>query len=541
MKKLIAGAVAVSIAVVVAGCGSGGGGGGKGHFGASTGAAVGTTVVAGSLVDARSQHTATALQDGARVLIAGGETLRGTPTDTLELWEAGRSQPLFEQLRTARAGHVAALLRDGRVWIAGGHDVTGKALRSTEVWDPVARTVTRGPDLAAARDRAAITIGKGVFVISGGGAPSLEEWLDDLSASATVGGLPVRFGGGIASLHTDTVVIAGGVDAKGQPVAPVRVQGETVTRLPGERFVEGGVPVNARLDGVEFGCFIVGGRFGPDGKHTAAIQDVSSRDAEPTFAKQKLLVARERHTAITVERGFVVAGGLLFGRAQGQVERIDAEGSSFAASLSAPRYDLVATYLPGLGGAVLFTGGLGDDGRPVGLTELLLPPGASLDGSALFARARAEEATRLRLVAERDAAVAEAARLTAELATTRQELAAERTLRAQREQELAAARARVASLEASLASTQAQLAAARSDVAQRQASLDQQTTRVAQLEAALAGAQQAAAAQQARADQLQGQLAAAQAAAAKPRTGVAISATATTPAFQIGAVTRIGG
>jgi hypothetical protein len=428
------------------------------------------------------------------------------------------------------------------VWIAGGHDATGKALRSTELWDPVARTVTRGPDLAAARDRAAIEIGTGVFAISGGGAPSLEYWSDDLSGSATVGGLPVRFGGGIASLHTDTVVIAGGVDAQGQPVAPVLVRDEEVTRLPGERFVAGGLPVNARLDGTTFDCFIVGGRFGPDGKHAAAIQDVSSRDAEPTFAKQKLLVARERHTVVEVVRGFVVAGGLLFGRAQGQVELINAEGSSFAASLAAPRYDLVATFLPGLGGAVLFTGGLGDDGRPVGLTELLLPPGTELDGSALFARARDEESTRLRLVAERDAAVAEAARLTTELQSTQQELAAERTLRAQREQELAASRARAASLEASLASTQAQLAAARSDVAQRQASLDQQTTRVAQLEAELTAAQQAASAQQARADQLQGQLAAAQAAAAKPRSGgVAISATATTPGFQVGAVTRIGG
>lgn len=540
MKKLIAGVVAVSIFSVVAGCGSGGGG--KGHFGASTGAAVGTTVVAGSLVDARSQHTATALSDGARVLIAGGETLRGTPTDTLELWEAGRSQPLFEQLRTARAGHVAALLRDGRVWIAGGHDATGKALRSTELWDPVARTVTRGPDLAAPRDRSALLVGVGVFVISGGGAPSLEYWRDDLSASATVTGLPVRFGGGIASLQTDTVVVAGGVDARGQPVAPVRVQAEVVTRLPGERFVEGGLPVNALLDARTFNCFIVGGRFGPDQKHAAAIQDVSARDTEPTFAKQKLLVARERHTVVQLERGFLVAGGLLFGRAQGQVERIDAEGSSFAASLAAPRYDLVATFLPGFGGAVLFTGGLGDDGRQVGLTELLLPPGAgALDGSALFVRARAEESTRLRLVAERDAALAEAVRLTAELATTQQALAAERTLRAQREQELAASRARAASLEASLASTQAQLAAARSDVAQRQASLDQQTARVAQLQASLTSAQQAAAAQQARADQLQGQLAAAQAAAAKPKTGVAISANATVPGFQIGAVTRIGG
>lgn len=539
MKKLIVSVVAV-FSAVVAGCGSGGGGG-KGHFGASTGAAVGTTVVAGSLVDARSQHTATALADGARVLIAGGETLRGTPTDTLELWEAGRSQPLFEQLRTARAGHVAALLADGRVWIAGGRDVTGKALRSTELWDPVARTVTPGPDLAAPRDRAALLVGVGVFAISGGGAPSVEFWRDDLSGTATVGGLPVRFGGGIASLHTDTVVIAGGVDAQGQPVAPVRVQAEVVTRLPGERFVEGGLPIDACLDGQTRGCFIVGGRFGPDDKHSAAIQDVSSTDTEPTFARQKLLVARERHTVVELARGFLVAGGLLFGRAQGQVELINAEGSSFAASLSAPRYDLVATVLPGFGGAVLFTGGLGDDGRQVGLTELLLPPGAgSLDGSALFARARDEEATRLRLVAERDFALAEAARLTTELQATQQELTAERALRAQREQELAAARARAASLEASLASTQAQLAAARSDVAQRQASLDQQTTRVAQLEAALAGAQQAASAQQARADQLQGQLAAAQAAAARAQaTRTTISATATTPAFQIGAVTGL--
>jgi hypothetical protein len=54
-------------------------------------------------------------------------------------------------LLQARAGHTATLLKDGRVLIAGGFDAGGRALRTTEYFDPVANTLSAGPELTTAR------------------------------------------------------------------------------------------------------------------------------------------------------------------------------------------------------------------------------------------------------------------------------------------------------------------------------------------------------------------------------------------------------
>ena len=68
----------------------------------------------------------------------------------------------------ARAGHTATLLKDGRVLIAGGFDVTGRALRTTEYFDPAANTFSAGPELTTARAaHAAARMGDRVVVVGG--------------------------------------------------------------------------------------------------------------------------------------------------------------------------------------------------------------------------------------------------------------------------------------------------------------------------------------------------------------------------------------
>lgn len=58
-----------------------------------------------------------------------------------------------------RADHTATLLADGRVLICGGFDAGGRALRSTELFDPGTGAFTPGPDLTAPRaDHAAVFV-----------------------------------------------------------------------------------------------------------------------------------------------------------------------------------------------------------------------------------------------------------------------------------------------------------------------------------------------------------------------------------------------
>jgi hypothetical protein len=88
------------------------------------------------MLDPRSCHTATLLQDG-RVLIAGG---RGDQvTASAEIYDPATGKfSLTGDMITARYKHTAGLLPDGRVLIAGGSDERDwhGAMASAEIYDP---------------------------------------------------------------------------------------------------------------------------------------------------------------------------------------------------------------------------------------------------------------------------------------------------------------------------------------------------------------------------------------------------------------------
>jgi hypothetical protein len=102
----------------------------------------------GSLLQLREIHTATWLDDG-RVLIVGGRSrIPGDGTSTLgaELWDpASGSFRSAGTLAEARLEHTANLLPDGRVLIIGGMDPATEEGGPTmaEMWDPV--TESFGP------------------------------------------------------------------------------------------------------------------------------------------------------------------------------------------------------------------------------------------------------------------------------------------------------------------------------------------------------------------------------------------------------------
>jgi hypothetical protein len=139
----------------------------------------------GSMTEAHAFHTATLLPDG-RVLAVGGYGLDGgtccIASSTAELYDPfNGTWTITTSMASARQGHSATLLPDGRVLVAGGLDSGGGApLASAELYDPVSRRWTDTGSMTAARGAFTATLlGDGKVLVTGGAAGG-----DDSLASA---------------------------------------------------------------------------------------------------------------------------------------------------------------------------------------------------------------------------------------------------------------------------------------------------------------------------------------------------------------------
>ncbi len=148
----------------------------------------------------RAVHTATTLLDG-RVLVAGGCTTAGCGDVS-----AGRRADIYlpnarafvtgPPMMTARAGHTATRLPDGRVLITGGYAGEGSApLRSAELFDPAKNRFVATGDMAVGRGAHTATLlpdGR-VLVVGGwtGSSARTEVEFYDPSTGVFLGAAPL--------------------------------------------------------------------------------------------------------------------------------------------------------------------------------------------------------------------------------------------------------------------------------------------------------------------------------------------------------------
>lgn len=175
----------------------------------------------------------TALADG-RFLFSGGLGLDGQPTSAAAVYDPASGQTQTLAMNTARAGHGASLLPNGKVLITGGFktfDLTDilalfqGVQNTTEFFDPATMTFTSGPVMLEPRALHTSTRAgsAGNLLVAGGltlipivNLPNVSNTAYEYSASTNSFGLP-KFFSGARMLHSATrlsdgrVLMVGGI------------------------------------------------------------------------------------------------------------------------------------------------------------------------------------------------------------------------------------------------------------------------------------------------------------------------------------------
>jgi hypothetical protein len=139
------------------------------HHGVSASAPlVGSVRPSAPMLDPRSGHTATLLEDG-RVLIAGGMRRNQDFYRSAELYDPATGQfQTTGAMNLARVGPAAALLQSGKVLIVGGF-VGHACTDSAEMYDPVnGKFTTIGKMTAVRGNPSATLLADGDVLITGG-------------------------------------------------------------------------------------------------------------------------------------------------------------------------------------------------------------------------------------------------------------------------------------------------------------------------------------------------------------------------------------
>lgn len=141
----------------------------------------------GSMRFSRIDHLAAILPDG-RVLIAGGTTTEDIgPIDQVlqtEIFDpATGTFSLGPTLVHPHTSGNAVVLNDGRVLLLGGTNSNGTTIEKTEIYNPVSGSITPGPDMRDWRMKAAVSLldSGEVLIVGGdnsGGPMSLNEIMD---------------------------------------------------------------------------------------------------------------------------------------------------------------------------------------------------------------------------------------------------------------------------------------------------------------------------------------------------------------------------
>lgn len=208
-----------------------------GSFNGSTSLTVGNSVFVpvGNMVTARWGHTATLLPNG-KVLIVGGYDSSGHYLASAELYDpATQTFSATGSLATGRADHTATLLPDGTVLVTGGlietQNYTFESLSDAQIYNPATGTFSFASEMNEGHYNHTATLlengkvliaGGNYFAFGGGSMPADSELYDPSTHTFTVTGSMVtpRENHTATVLNDGTVLIVGGDISESGSVPP---------------------------------------------------------------------------------------------------------------------------------------------------------------------------------------------------------------------------------------------------------------------------------------------------------------------------------
>jgi hypothetical protein len=191
--------------------------------------ATGVVVPAAAMETARRKHGAVTLKDG-RVFVCGGFGVTGIPLASAELYDPVNDLWIpAASMVTDRAHHTLSLLADGRVLAAGGFRQGAGGLAyagTTEIFSPSTGTWSPGPSFTTARGgHTATTMKDGRILFAGGDAtisPTAEIYTPVAGTLLPAPSLPnyYRIFHAAALTKSGTVLLAGGGPAPSEQYDP---------------------------------------------------------------------------------------------------------------------------------------------------------------------------------------------------------------------------------------------------------------------------------------------------------------------------------
>jgi N-acetylneuraminic acid mutarotase len=284
--------------------------------------ASGTWSFTGSLNTARQGHTATLLPDG-KVLVAGGGDRNGNVIGSAELYDPAIGAWSFVgNLNVARWRHTATLLPDGKVLVAGGQSLDDEYnvfdLTSAELYDPATGMWSITGNLNAARNaHTATLLQNGKVLVAGGAADdasniSSSELYDPSTGRWSVAG-SLNIG---RSSYTATILPDGSVlSVGGLTFSGLTVTAELYNAAAGTWTYTGSLTLTERMSHtatllVNGQVLVAGGRPVSYVYPTLASSEIYDPGAGAWRKTGSLNTARTSHTATLLQNGNVlVAGG----------------------------------------------------------------------------------------------------------------------------------------------------------------------------------------------------------------------------------------
>ncbi len=333
----------------------------------------------GSLSTARWGHTATPLGDG-RVLVAGGYGPGGQRLASAEIYDpaTGAFSPT-SAMATARSGHTATYLPVGRVLVVGGTGDDG-TLASCELYDPATGAWTATQSLGTPRrEHTATLLENGDVLVVGG-----QNGLTPLATGAVWRYLPIsggywsnlssvlsvaRFGHAAALLTDGSVLIAGGQTQ----VVPAAYTATAVRWRPDTGEFVDTDPMLVSRRSFTLTVWQYGGVLAAGGRNASGTLSSAERymQASGWSGLPDLPAGRSGHSAALLPDGRVLLSGAGAGAAATVLDQIEGfEGSHWTTvETVAARNSHTVTVLPG--GRVLLVGGIDAGGAILASAEIV--------------------------------------------------------------------------------------------------------------------------------------------------------------------------